>query len=201
MNRNTILLFSVLLFAFSIPSNAQDVGLGVISGGSSIGGKIVQNDQTVKSGFSPEIDLYGGLFTDNSPAIGLFLEFDTRLINVKDIDFFEKSYKCVFDLYIGPAILIGEPDGGVVVSGLIGYSVSDFLTFTGSDDVNFGSLSFKIAADIVLDPICIGVFFRPETQLIKEKRFESQYGWEGNVEGFSLQPAWGIRLGFNLSEL
>lgn len=200
MNKNSIFLFSILLFAFSVPTNAQ-YGFGVISGGSSIEGKIVQNNQTFNSGFSPEVDIYGGLFTESFLAFGLFLEFDTRLINVKDIDFFEKSYKCVFDFYIGPAIQIGTPRGCVSVSGQIGYSVSDFFTFTGSDDVNFGSISFKLAADIIINTMCIGVFYRPKTQLIKEKSFASQYGWSGSVDGFTLQPTWGIRIGLNLAQL
>lgn len=188
MNKNTFFFFSVLLLGLSNTTNAQS--LWSISGGSSIGGTIVQNSQTYNSGFSPDFTVSGAyLLGEGGPAIGLAFEWNPRLINVKEINFFSKNYKFISDFYVGPAVFLGGIDDyalGIMISGQIGFSVN-------ADSWDY---SFKVAADILLGAVSIGVFYRPETQLIKEKSWDLKYGEYGLTEEFVLQPAWGVRLGF-----
>lgn len=188
-----VTLIITALAVFQQPIHAQ---FGMVAGGSSIAGKITQNNQIVKSGFSPEVDFSMNFFFDDGVAFGFVVDCDGRLINTKNIDFFEKKYKFVFDLYAGPSVLIGEPDMGIVVSAMIGYSFSAIISWAGSDAVNMGALTFKLSADLLLENFSIGVFYRPESQLIKEKSFAEHYGWQGFIDGFVVEPAWGIRLGY-----
>lgn len=193
MNKKCI-LFAIVALAFLTKATAQ--GFASITMGSSIDGKIVKDGQTYKSGFSPEVGICLGVFAgEGGSGLGVLFEWNLRFINVKEINFFEKSYKSTSDIYLGPALFLGDMEvGGIVISGMIGYSLSDFWGM-GEEETNTGSLSFKVSADIVLGSITIGGFYRPETQLIKQKSWALQYGEYGYVDGFVYQPTWGVRLG------
>ena len=191
--KKNLTLFFIMTFATTLTSMAQIVYH--FSVGSAIGSEIIKDGNSYKSGFSPEFNFsYIGIFHEATPYLGLSIEGDLRLINVKNIDFFDKSYKEVGDLYCG--ILIGftnyNEDFGLFLNGQIGYSLSGNGI---SDDTNLGSLSFKVSADVIINNVSIGVFYRPETQLIKLKSWASVYGWSGGVDGFVLQPSWGIKVG------
>ena len=109
----------------------------------------------------------------------LATEMDFRLIEIEEIDYFEKDYKFLFDVYGGPGVMWY----GIRARALIGYSFSTWIDNAISGG-KLGALSFKLTLDVTLSGLfSIGVFYRPLKQKLMDK----------SGVGFTTHPSFGIR--------
>lgn len=152
-----------------------------------IGGQIEQNDVTYNSGLGWGLGLAENIIGDE---FGFTTEGDFRLIDVSNINWFDNEYKFLFDFYIGPSMFLFNDQHysfAIMINALFGYSIScsldDFIS--SLEWGKFGSLSFKLSADIVIEEFHFGVFYHPKKQRVKA----------GNGTEFTILPAWGIEIG------
>lgn len=149
-------------------------------GGTIIGGKLEQNGEKYSSGLGWEIGYSESVGAEGDEGgLELAAEMDFRLIEIEGIDYFEKDYKFLFDIYAGPGVMWY----GIKARALIGYSFSTWIDNAISGG-KLGSLSFKLALDVTPSGLySIGVFYRPLKQKLMDK----------SGVGFTILPSFGIR--------
>ena len=164
----------LLLFCCGI-SQCYSQSLGRVYGGAIVGGKLEQNGEKYSSGLGWEI----GYSESVGEEFELVCEMDFRLVEIGEIDYFEKDYKFLFDIYGGPGVTLEN----VKARALIGYSFSAWIDNAISGG-NLGAVSFKLALDVALsEDFSIGLFYRPSKQKLMDK----------SGTGFTILPSFGIR--------
>ena len=202
MKTKILLLIICGYFSFSTKLFSQSLVYGGwINFGSTFGQKLQQNGKSFSSTFSPDIE-FGMAYREGESNIGVGfgIALGLRFINTEHIDWFDNSYKCAGELYVGPSILIPFDDfdtsTGLIINPFVGYS----LTGLGNGGDQIGSFTVKLSADIFFHGISIGAFWRPLKQNIKGHSSENRYGSYGKDSQFDCNPSFGIRIGYTLFE-
>ena len=173
MRTRILLLLICGCGCFSFPTmlfSQSTVCGGWINFGSTLGQKLQQNGKSLSSNFSPDIE-FGMAFRDGEYNIGVGFgtALGLRLINTEKIDWFDNSYKCAGEFYIGPSVLIPfddfETSTGLIINPLVGYSLTGF----GDSSEQIGSFTVKLSVDVFFHGFSIGAFWRPLKQNIKGK--------------------------------
>lgn len=194
-----MLLSVVIVLAFMMPSGvfAQQ---GWINFGNAVMQKAVQEEKSSVTSFNPDVELgfrlafdYEAGLDDWSGWIGLGFATDLRVINIEGFDWSKlKSYKCVFDLYAGPSIVLpfNEDTFGMLINCFMGYSFSGGgLASNTAANARIGDFTVKLNAQLMFSHFWVGVAWRPLRQHLET--------YSGNtLVGIDINPAIEIRLGY-----
>lgn len=194
-------LFSVIIVLVFIMPCSVSAQFGWLNFGDAVSQKAVQGEKSSVTSFNPDFEIGFRAPFDGDAAvedwegwIGIGFATDLRVINIDGFEWSkQKSYKCVFDLYGGPSIMLpfyDEPLVGLLINCFLGYSFSGGgLSSTTAQNARIGDFTVKINAQMLFSRFMVGVAWRPLRQHLET--------YSGNtLVGIDIDPAIEVRLGY-----